>query len=56
MLEGLGVDVCDVLGESHRGTVPAVETRLHLVRHGEVHNPGHICYADLISYNLLNSQ
>jgi broad specificity phosphatase PhoE len=26
--------------------------RLYLVRHGEVHNPGHLCYGDLPGYGL----
>lgn len=33
-------------------TLPPVLGRLHLVRHGEVHNPGHICYGDLPGFGL----
>lgn len=33
-------------------TLPPVLARLFLVRHGEVHNPGHICYGDLPGYGL----
>jgi broad specificity phosphatase PhoE len=42
----------DVLVERHGGTVPAVLARLHLVRHGEVRNPDHVCYADLPGFDL----
>lgn len=31
---------------------PAAASRAHLVRHGEVHNPDHIVYADLPGYGL----
>jgi broad specificity phosphatase PhoE len=44
--------VGDVLGERHRGTVPTVPGPLHLVRHGEVENPDHLCYADLPGFSL----
>ena len=33
-------------------TLRPVLARLSLVRHGEVHNPGHICYGDLPGYGL----
>lgn len=33
-------------------TLPPVLARLFLVRHGEVHNPGHICYGDLPGFGL----
>ncbi len=46
------VDVQDVLTKDHAGTVPAVLERLHLVRHGEVSNPKHVCYADLPGFVL----
>jgi broad specificity phosphatase PhoE len=33
-------------------TLPSVLARLFLVRHGEVHNPDHICYGDLPGFRL----
>lgn len=33
-------------------TLPPVLARLFLVRHGEVHNPGHVCYGDLPGFGL----
>jgi broad specificity phosphatase PhoE len=33
-------------------TLPAVLGRLHLVRHGEVANPRHVCYGDLPGFGL----
>lgn len=64
--ESIHVEMCDVLRESaHYTTVPADEPcprssihshavlrTLHLIRHGEVHNPGHVVYADLDGFGL----
>jgi len=56
--EGVHVDVGNVLDEfRHRPpypfpTLPPVLARLFLVRHGEVHNPRHLCYGNLPGFGL----